>query len=248
MQGLAEFAKYLYEKGQENLVVDIDGKKYSDKSLEEIGGKPYADPILMSTLDGLFEYIANMNNEFRDEKYIIHVKSPYDVELYSSLDENRRREYLVKCHSSVERDAYADGIDLWVNDQEKFLVWLRCSFAPEEARDLLIKYCSTVEASSIRTYDGDGLTQIATIKNGVASKADVEIPSEITLYPYRTFSEIIPIKATYTFRMKKVGSDGVSFLLKEADGGMWKYAMMSVIAQYIAEYIPEDLKDRFIII
>lgn len=250
MQGLAELAQYLYNKGEENLIKEIDGKFYSLDNLKEVGGKKYADPIVTDNLNALFSYINGMAHEFdaASSKYIIQIKSPFEVDLYSSLDDHRQREHLFKCVSNIQRDSYLNGINTWVNDQEAFLLWLRCSFMQTEARDLLIKYCSTVEAASIRTYDGDGVTQIATIKNGIASKTDVELPSEIILHPYRTFNEIAPIAANFTFRMKKVGSDGVSFILKEADGGKWKRDMISEIEDHINVILPEEVKDLFVVI
>ena len=79
----------------------INGDEYSDKQLYRIDPYfPKAKAIGMSTLTSLVEYIK-ANIDSMEKNMIIHVKDPETVELYSCLDDNRDREYLVTAKSMV---------------------------------------------------------------------------------------------------------------------------------------------------
>lgn len=75
-------------------VQEIDGVIYSDKELEPVIHNPKARAIQMNTLTSLVDYIKAQVDKM-DEKMIVHVQSPTKVSLYSALDNERIREYLV---------------------------------------------------------------------------------------------------------------------------------------------------------
>ena len=81
-------------------VTEIDGEIYSDKHLERICHNPKAEMIEMTTLTSLVEYIK-ANIDGMSEKMIVHVKSPTSVSLYSMLDADRAREYMVRVDAQV---------------------------------------------------------------------------------------------------------------------------------------------------
>lgn len=78
------------------IINEIGGNTYSDKPLNRISYVPYASTIEMKTLTSLVEYIK-AKIDCMSEKMIVHVVSPTEVHLYSSLDTDRKRErnYLV---------------------------------------------------------------------------------------------------------------------------------------------------------
>ncbi|MCM1220630.1 MAG: hypothetical protein NC548_39695 [Lachnospiraceae bacterium] len=76
------------------VIRELGGQSYSDKPLERISYIPYAQEIHMSTLTSLCEYIRGGIDAMSD-KMIIHVASPTQVRLFSNLDAERGREYLV---------------------------------------------------------------------------------------------------------------------------------------------------------
>lgn len=99
---------------------------------------------------------------------IVHVISPTEVHLYSSLDADRKREYLVEVNAELPDFRFGSFID-----HENFVIALQSKFVPNEDRDLVLKFAGTVEDGTVAEYGDDGVTQKATIKTGVASKADV---------------------------------------------------------------------------
>lgn len=213
------------------VITEIDGNTYSDKPLNRIGYVPYAKTIGMKTLTSLVEYIK-ANIDSMSEKMIVHVISPTEVHLYSSLDADRKREYLVEVNAELPDFRFGSFID-----HENFVIALQSKFVPNEDRDLVLKFAGTVEDGTVAEYGDDGVTQKATIKTGVASKADAVVPNPVNLIPYRTFLEVQQTASDFIFRMKS--SCGVQCAIFEADGGAWKNEAMSRIKNYLALELSE---------
>ena len=81
-------------------IKEIDGETYSDKPLERISFVPRAKSIEMNTLTSLIDYIRSGVDIFT-EKMIIHIQSPTRVVMYSALDPERKREYVVEVNANV---------------------------------------------------------------------------------------------------------------------------------------------------
>ena len=84
---------------------------------------------------------------------------------------------------------------------------------------------------------------MVTIKTGIASVGEAEVPNPVTLAPYRTFPEIEQVESKFIFRMK----EGPLAAIFEADGGAWKNEAMKRIKEYLVENLKE-LKDKIEII
>lgn len=113
---------------------------------------------------------------------------------------------------------------------------------------LLLKFAGTVENGTVAEYGDDGVSQKATIKTGIATKADAKVPNPVRLRPYRTFIEVEQPESAFVFRMRDNGDrGGVECAIFEADGGAWKNAAMKSIKEYL-QFELEDLKKQFIVI
>lgn len=91
-------------------VREIDGETYSDKPLNRISYVPRASSIEMNTLSSLVDYIKTGVDIF-PEKMIIHVISPTHVSMYSALDAERKREYVVEVKANVPAFGFNQFID-----------------------------------------------------------------------------------------------------------------------------------------
>lgn len=202
---------------------------------------PTADSIKMSTLTSLVDYIKG-NIDTMAERMIVQVKSPVEVCLFSQLDEDRNREYLVNVTAQVPGFNYEKFIDhetFCINVQSKFLN------DPDTDKDLILKFAGTVEQRSIAEYGDDGVTQKATVRTGITSKADAIVPNPVRLRPYRTFMEVEQPVSEFIFRMAE--ERDITCALFEADGGAWKNAAMQNIKNYL-EFELADYKDQFTVI
>lgn len=219
-------------------ITEINGNTYSDKSLNRISYVPYARAIEMCTLTSLVDYIK-ANIDTMADKMIIHVESPTKVQLYSSLDGDRKREYLVEVNANLPSFQFGKFIE-----HEEFCIALQSKFIGNNDRELVLKFSGTVEDGTVAQYGDDGVTQKATVKTGLTSKADAVVPNPVNLIPYRTFLEVKQPASNFIFRMKS--SCGVQCAIFEADGGAWQNEAM----YNIKEYLESELADfpQFIVI
>lgn len=91
-------------------VLEISGQNYSDKELIRICHNPKAKVIEMTTLTSLVEYIKS-GIDSMEGRMIVHVQSPTCVSLYSMLDADRVREYMVEVDAQVPSSGMAD---IWI--------------------------------------------------------------------------------------------------------------------------------------
>ncbi len=208
-------------------VLEINGEAYSDKGLHRICHNPKAQAIEMTTLTSLVEYIK-AKIDTMDDKMIVHVSSPEKVLLYSMLDLDRVREYIVEVNAQVPEFRYGRYMD-----HESFLIALQSKFIPNDDRELLLKFTGTVENGTVSQYGDDGVTQKATIKTGIASKGEAVVPNPVRLRPFRTFIEVEQPESAFVFRMRQDSDDGVECAVFEADGGAWKNTAMENIKKYL---------------
>lgn len=238
-----KFITDLKAEAMDPKIVTIAGKTYCDKNLTRYDNEPMAQPVKATTLTSMVEYILNCKNELK-ESMIIHVVSPTRVELYSGLNAERKRECLFACGAETPQFRFNE----WY-DQERFLIELQANFEVSEDLEAILKVAGNVEAKTTANYGDDGVTQKTTIKQGIASKADVLVPNPVTLVPYRTFLEVDQPESQFVFRIKDVGG-APAFKIVEAEGGLWKNVAMNRIKYYFEENLEdeEELYKRLTII
>lgn len=234
-----EFLSELKAEAMEPKIVEINGKTYCNKRLERYDMEPMASCIEACTLSSMVDYIKACGQELR-ESMIIHVVSPTRVKLYSGLIRDRRREYLFEVSANTSEFMY----DRWY-DQEQFLIELQANFEVTPDLEAILKVSGNVEAKTTANYGDDGVSQKTTIKQGIASKADVLVPNPVTLMPYRTFLEVEQPCSQFVFRIKD--QNGVpAFKIVEAEGGLWRNEAMKNIKEYFMESLKDDLSVKHI--
>ena len=235
---LKEAIKYIV--GLAEPIVEVyDNQWWSNQPLHRVSFNPKAKTIGMTTLSSLVDYIkSNVDNIETD--MIIHVQSPTKVQMYSALDDERIREYMVEVNAQLPTFEFNRFID-----HESFCINLQSKFLPNEDRALLLKFAGTVEGGTIAEYGDDGITQKATIKTGIASKGEAIIPNPVLLKPFRTFIEIEQPSSRFIFRMR--GDSGIQCALYEADGGAWKSVAMNRIKDFLVKQLG-DLTEHFTVI
>lgn len=222
----------------------IHGDTYSDKALTRISEYiPRAEEIRMNTLSSLVDYIKS-NVDVMSEKMIIQVVSPTEVKLFSALDNDRKREELVVVNAMVPSFSFDTFID-----KEKFVIGLQSKFLDDSETDkaLVLKFAGTVENKTVAEYGDDGVSQKASIKTGIASKAEAIVPNPVKLRPYRTFVEVPQPVSQFIFRLRDSKYDGIECAIYEADGGAWKNAAMKNIKDYL-DFELADYAAQFTII
>ena len=228
---LKELAEYIVNNAAP-VVQEIAGHVYTDKPLTRVDRIPNPEPLYFSTLTSLVDFISFVDvNQY--DPFIVHVESPTRVSLISALDEFNNRQKLAVAEANIPRFDF----NRWI-DHEAFCIGVQSKFINVADRPHLLRFAGTVENGTVATYGDDGVTQKATIKTGIASKADAIVPNPVTLVTYRTFLEVDQPETQYIFRMKE-SCGAVQCALFEADGGAWEREATCRIHAYLEKSLEE---------
>lgn len=234
MDNLRDALQYvvgLSVEAEKTEVLEINGKTYADKSLTRYDKQPKADRIKASTLTSLVDYIRQCNKEFPGSM-VIHIISATRVCLMSSLDKEREREVLFEINAETSEFRF----DEWY-DQERMMIDLQANFQKNEDLELVLKAVGNIEKKNGQEYSDDGVSQIATMKTGIAAKGDVIVPNPVELIPYRTFQEVKQPASKFVFR---IGDKEVpAFKIVEAEGGIWKNEAITNIKTFLMENLSD---------
>lgn len=220
-----EALEYLVGLG-ETKVLEIDGKKFTTNQVYKVQD-PVPGTLKVTTLTALVDYIRAEVDPRYGEQRLVHVVSPDKVILHSALRDDRERESYIEAKALLPDNIYFNDF----LDTERFNIMLQSSFIDTKDRVLLLKVVGNIKDSAVKQVGDDGVSQVATIKTGVASVNDVVVPNPVILAPYRTFPEIEQPESKFIFRMKS----GPVAALYEADGGAWRNKAMSRIKKYLED-------------
>lgn len=223
-----EALKYMVELGGAE-VININGENYTDKQVYRVNQALRADPVKMSTLTSLLDYLK-ADVDTIPEKMIVQVESPTCVRVLSRLDMDRKREELAVTHAELPDFAYGRYMG-----KEKFIITLQAVFLQNEDRELLLRFAGTVKDETIAEYGDNGISQKATIKTGITTVGEAVVPNPVTLRPYRTFTEVMQPESSFIFRMRQGEGREVECAIFEADGGAWRNAAMLEVKRYLQE-------------
>lgn len=234
-----EFIQELTEKAAPvHRPMEICGKTYVNERLIRVDEKPKAEPLTVSTLTGLMDYVTGCADDYNsfdgfDRKMVFHIEDPRTVSFFTTLDGERKRETL--CRAKAEVNEFNFG--RWI-DQDTFIISLQSNFEANDDRDLVLKFSGNAMKQNEIAYADDGITQTATMKMGAASTANVKIPNPVTLRPFRTFQEVAQPETQYVFRMRD--NDGLQFLLADASNGIWKNEAVYHIKTWIYDQLQKS--------
>ena len=186
--------------------------------------------IEMNSLAGILDFLATWTpDEFSVQPEIIHVSSYDEVSVTSKLLRSGQRITFctAKC-PNIPDASFAAGK---YYDQEQMVIALQALFVRTEVVETLLKVIGRTKDIISAEHMDDGTSQSVEIKSGIASSAEVKLPSAVVLNPFRTFLEIDQPESIFILRTRKRG-DGPEFSLFLADGGLWKIKAIRLIKEF----------------
>lgn len=183
------------------------------------------------TLSSLVEYIKS-GADGRKKLYL-HVNSPSEVVLKGLLDSHGARETLMRATLAQGKFSFGQFYD-----RGSLNIALQSMFIDTPDKQAIMAFISsmTEDKDKVTTTD-DGISQVATVKSGVASVATGLVPNPVTLKPYRTFTEVDQPESQFVFRMRE-GMQGAIF---QADGGMWRNIAIREIKEYLKANLEKEV-------
>lgn len=230
------YAVELAEK-ESKIIESRTGREYYDSnrhSLRELQPRQYAPALNLQTLHSMVDYLKSNNDAINSKQVLVVVESPQKVSVYEQVDfENGRRNQLVCVQASVPRIPF----DNW-HDQEEFNIMLQSMFIDDADRSIVLDFASHLKIEKGAEVQDNGVSQVATVRDGVASLAQAKTPNPVTLRPYRTFNEVEQPASQFIFRINKMAN----LALFEADGGKWRLEAIDNIARYLAKELVDNNK------
>lgn len=230
------YAVELAEK-ESKIIKSKTGREYYDSnrhSLRELQPRQYAPALNLQTLHSMVDYLKSNNDVINSKQVLVVVESPQKVSVYEQVDfENGRRNQLVCVQASVPRIPF----DNW-HDQEEFNIMLQSMFIDDADRSIVLDFASHLKIEKGAEVQDNGVSQVATVRDGVASLAQAKTPNPVTLRPYRTFNEVEQPASQFIFRINKMAN----LALFEADGGKWQLEAIGNIARYLTKELADNNK------
>ncbi|HEM3171371.1 hypothetical protein [Streptococcus suis] len=221
-----EYAVELNQHGLE-IVTAGDGREYYDAKkvqMVELDPKRYPRTLELSTLTSLVEYLKSDLNGMQDQRLIVAVEKNDEVCVWSENDEFEHRTLLVDVKARVPELTFGRFIS-----SEQFNIMLQSNFIDDADRGALLDFASALKIENGAEIEDNGVSQVATVKNGVASLAKGKVPNPVDLRPYRTFNEVEQPASKFVFRIDK----NAQMALFEADGKRWVQEAVGNIAAYL---------------
>lgn len=240
MEHLKEALEYAVELREGQDVIYEEGEKVfydaSKAHLVELDPIKRAETLTVNSLSGLVDYLkSNIRTLESDTKLLVHVESPTRVVVYSSLDEDRKRESVIQATALLDVFPYRRFMN-----SEDFIINVQSLIQRDLDAEAILACASSIRIEGGGDLIDNGISQTVTVKEGAATLTKAEVPSPAELRPYRTFLEVEQPSSPFVFRIDKIGNCA----LFEADGGIWKHTAMENIHEFLDNKLSELIQSE----
>jgi len=252
---LRQFAEYLVSLASP-VKVEVDGRSYMTEAYKAVP-EPGPEPLGLATLTGLADYLqapgpdaggrklslgeedVNGTAHYAVPYLSVHVVAPDVVEVLAPCGGKFNRRLVLARAVSPNRCQFR--FNTYVA-QEEFIIGLLAGFVlDDEVRTVLAVAGNLSGESTVNLLD-DGVSQSASLREGVVRQVPATVPSPVMLRPYRTFPEIPQPESPFVFRVNK-GQDnaprcGLFPVLTEA----WRLEAVDSIVAWLRGRLPADVR------
>ena len=207
-----------------------------------VGGKEYPtipvfnppDPVLREfptlpavCLCAIPDYL-HQNRDDADKAKIQIVVKPTSVAIVGlPSGELRKRDVFIRAEFTKGQ---AGSINL--TDLETVRLSLMTDFVETNARNLVLEFLSHIADERSLVNADDGVSQSVTAHIGIASRAQVTVPSPVILQPIRTFPEVEQPQVPFVFRLKTEPTGMKAALLEQRSN--WELQAVAHIKGYLS--------------
>lgn len=208
----------------------IDGRTLTSSQLFPVRA-PEVDCIGCHTLTGLVDFYGTIPAD-QQPRLLFHIDDFNKVSIISEVfGMEKQRETFITATAYSQESLFNRYYD-----HEDFMIKILSCFVPDENTAKILRIVGNLKSEAGATYSDDGLTQTVTAKTGITKVENVDLPSPITLRPYRTFADIEQPESKFILRLKQSGG-GISVALFEADGAAWKNTAIYQIKNFLMNAI-----------
>lgn len=230
------------------LIVTAEGRSYTADRLTLLTEPALAEArtLHVNSLRGLVDYALAQHDEHHQATdgdewshgiAAAHVVDPRRVELISWHFGKERQRETYAIATPPDGDKFPFGKFLPPAD---FLI--RCLALFQQSGDMpaVLEVVGNLRDDAVRTLADDGVTQIATVRQGVNRASSVEIRNPVTLQPFRTFADVEQPMGRFVLRLAGGGDSGPpTVALFEVDDSQWRREAIDNVRAYLVEHLPE---------
>jgi len=209
---------------------EIHGRDYADRQVHLVVPPPKVQTLELLTLSGLVQAIHAEIDQLDPRAWLVHVRDYQTVQVVMRETDEYGQRLTVLRARLADGETFPFGRFL---DREEFVIGLLSRFAPDTSLDELIKQASTLTAERVEIAEDDGISQRATVKQGVTLKDKTTVKRRVLLKPYRTFREVAQPASEFVFRLRSQDGQVPTCALFEADGGAWKIEAATTIKTWL---------------
>jgi len=219
----------------ETKLIAVDDHDFTTRPVFIPPPEPLPKPLMLNTLEGLSAYIkSDLDAHKEGEPIALHVVSHEQVDVVSSIvgRHGQRMNFatlLLEPLFGVHSFTFGKFYEL-----EEFSIKLRTLFVATAEQDELLRLLGNIKEERVRTTEDDGVSQTVIARVGIASVAEVRVPSPIGLRPFRTFRELEQPASPFIIRLRAGDDEELpTAALFECDGGGWKLEAIESIKIYL---------------
>jgi len=204
-----------------------DGRPLSSRPLHNLPlpDEPVYPTLEVMSLDGLASFVAGANLS----DAVIRCKAQSVEVLSAEFGVRRQRNVYARAICKVEPFNFGHFVDM-----EQFRIGLLTRFVINDDLEKILEFSAKLTAESASSLTDNGVSQSVTARVGIATSAQVDVPSPCRLRPVRTFREIDQPEGVFVFRMRKGAGGGIEAALFEHFTDWERNAALGV-AQYLRE-------------
>jgi hypothetical protein len=213
---------------------EYDGKLFSDRGFSVVRAPklPIPSKISVISLTALVALYAKNFENMVEYNPVFHVTNEAGVDVFglNSDDDAQRTSFVTATLKEVPKFKFND----WLG-QEEFTIAIQAHVMDSFDRGYLLKAVSSIAQGDALHVADDGIQQSVTVKSGTSLAAEFVPKPRVTLQPFRTFREVKQPASEFVFRVRKGQGGMPQVALFEADGGLWKFEAMELIADYLTK-------------
>lgn len=204
-------------------VVSNNGRMFYNRrecDLQEFDNRDNYDNIVLHNLSSLVKIVKAEAQNYKN--LFLQVVDEATVTAYTEADDRKERDYP---YTAKINTRFEPGIKYDLNE---FIVFLRSKFEETDELRQLLKVLKRVTSGSEYSAEDDGVSIVVTTKNSTTLSPTEAVKPIWYLKPYRTFFESCQPESAFLLRI-----ESEHFILREADGGMWREVAMRSIGAYL---------------
>lgn len=216
---------------RETVVLSEGGNEYSTVNLS-----PIKDPLReLTKFASLACFVDFLNKECpeNNNKLILSVLNPLQVLLQDTAPDSwGRLEGVAIADFSAYKNSFEFNKYLTI---ETFVIQVKTSFKQTPERDLLLKLVGNMKAGKVQTVTDDGVSQTVMTSANAGLVDREQLPSPLTLVPWRTFRDIEQVPSEFIVRVKQGDYENElpKIALFDVDDVFWRLEAINRIHAYL---------------